>query len=166
MKKSKYQQFHCLHTTILVIIFWDYTMFQQRSDQPQVKQNMRASIVNLVYELPNELPDDLRSQEIGKHQEYLKFGWRHSPVPSAQCPVPPTEKKLWQQLSKSTQKQISNFSCPVQFYCISLFCSKYFAQDYLNKQNFGLNSAQSPSNLIFFYILYIIKAFLRTISKI
>ena len=30
---------------------------------------------------------------------------------------------------KKHAKEISNFSCPVQFYWISLVCSKYFAQD-------------------------------------
>ena len=32
------------------------------------------------------------------------------------------------------QKSISNFSCPVQLYWISQFCSKYFAQDCRNME--------------------------------
>ena len=36
------------------------------------------------------------------------------------------EIKLFQQQLKNTQTQISNFSCFVQLYWISLFCSKYF----------------------------------------
>ena len=50
---------------------------------------MISTIANLVYELPHELPNDLRlrnlglgSQEIRKYQENLKFEWRHSPAPS------------------------------------------------------------------------------------
>ena len=39
------------------------------------------------------------------------------------------ELKLCQQQLKSTQKQIQNFSFPVQFYWITPFCSKYFVQD-------------------------------------
>ena len=37
-----------------------YIMFQCRSDSSQVKGNMISSIANLVYELPNDLPNDLR----------------------------------------------------------------------------------------------------------
>ena len=77
----------------------------------------------------------------------------------AQCPVSLPGIKLWLQQSKNTRKQISNFSCLIKFYWISLFCSKYFVQDYLSKQSFGFNSSQSPSNLNFFdiFILCIIK---------
>ena len=46
----------------------------------------------------------------------------------AQHPVSTPEIKLWQKQSKTTQKQKSNYCCPVQFYWISLFCSKYFVQ--------------------------------------
>ena len=35
---------------------------------------------------------------------------------------------------KNMQKQIRNFSFPVQFYCISPFCSKYFVQDFKLKE--------------------------------
>ena len=47
-------------TTILDIIFWNFTIFQYRSDSPQVKRNLTSSIANLVYVLPHELPNDLR----------------------------------------------------------------------------------------------------------
>ena len=57
----------------------------------------------------------------------------------AQCPLFLPEIKLQQQQSKKMQKQISTFSCPVQFYLISLSCSKYFVQDCLSKQSFGIN---------------------------
>ena len=79
---------------------------------------MISSIANLVYELPNNLRlRILGNKEIlGKSQIWVEI-------------VSPPEIKLWQQQSKNTQKQISNFSCPVQLYWISLFCSKYFAQD-------------------------------------
>ena len=42
---------------------------------------------------------------------------------------------------------IPNCSCPVQFYWISLFCSQYFALDYLRKQFFGIKLGQSSSIL-------------------
>ena len=64
----------------------------------------------------------------------------------AQCLVSLQELTLCQQQLKNTQKQIPNFSFPVQFYWITPFCSKYFVRDCLSKQIFGSNSAQSPSN--------------------
>ena len=47
----------------------------------------------------------------------------------ARRPVSLPEIKLLEQQSQSTQQQISNFSFSVQFCWISLFCTKYFAQD-------------------------------------
>ena len=47
-------------STMLVIIFWNFTIFQQRSDSPQVKGNLISSIANSVYKLPHELPNDLK----------------------------------------------------------------------------------------------------------
>ena len=35
--------------TIVVIIFWNLTMFQFRSHSPQVKRNLISSITNLVF---------------------------------------------------------------------------------------------------------------------
>ena len=47
----------------------------------------------------------------------------------AQRPVFLPTIKLWQQYSKVTQKQKSNFFNLVQFYSISLLCSKDFVRD-------------------------------------
>ena len=58
------------------------------------------------------------------------------------------------------------FSCPEQFYFISLFCSEYFVQDSLSKQSFGFNLAKSPSNLNFSTFFYINKAFLKSFWEI
>ena len=84
----------------------------------------------------SRVAEDLESQDTRKFQEKLILDWKHNLVPSLPS-------------INSTQKQISNFSCPVQFHWISLFCSKYFVQDCLSKQNFGLNSTQVPSKLNF-----------------
>ena len=78
---------------------------------------MISSIANLVYKLPHELPNDLRLRTLGYIRKISNLS-----RDTAQCPVSLTEIKLWQQKSKSTQKQISNFSFPVQFYQIYLFC--------------------------------------------
>ena len=47
----------------------------------------------------------------------------------AQCLVSLQELRLCQQQLKNMQKQIPNFSSPVQFYRIIPFCSKYFVRD-------------------------------------
>ena len=76
--------------TILVVIYWNFTIFQYRSDSPQVKGNFISSIANLVLELPPDggayVPTQekkgLGSQEIRKCQKNLKFGWAHCLAPS------------------------------------------------------------------------------------
>ena len=111
---------------ILVIIFWTFTILQQRSDQRQVKRNVISTMANVVYELPHQLPNDLRLRILRNNKILGKSKiW----VETAQCSVSLPEIKLWQQQSRNTQKQIPNVSCTVQFYWISLFCFKYFAQD-------------------------------------
>ena len=56
------------------------------SDSPQVKGNLISSITILVYELPHELPNDLRLK-ILRVQEILekkiKIGWRQNLMPVA-----------------------------------------------------------------------------------
>ena len=54
--------------TIMVIIFWNFTMFYYRPDEPQVKRNVISSKVNLVYALPHELPNDLRLKILGNKE--------------------------------------------------------------------------------------------------
>ena len=100
-----------LHT-ILVIMFWKFTIFQYRSDSPQVKGNLISSLGNLVYKLPHELPNDLRlrfleSQSIlGKYQILMDTQARAQPQ------------------FKNLDFANSRFCFPVQFCWITLFCSK------------------------------------------
>ena len=56
--------------TILVIIFWNFTIFLYRSDSPQVKRYLISSIASLVHELTHEFPNDLRLR-ISVNQEIL-----------------------------------------------------------------------------------------------
>ena len=105
---------------------------------------MISSIANLIYELPHELPNYLRLRILGKKQILGK-----SQIWVETSRVPPPDIKLWPEQSKNTQKQISNFSYPIQPYWISLPCSTYLVQDCLSKQSFGLHSPQSPSTLVF-----------------
>ena len=55
-------------TLILVIIFWNFTVFSDKSILPQVKRNLISSISNLVYELLHELPDGLRYRIVGNEE--------------------------------------------------------------------------------------------------
>ena len=52
-------------STVLVIIFWNFTMFYERSESPQVKENLTSSITNLIYELPHEFSNDLKLTILG-----------------------------------------------------------------------------------------------------
>ena len=47
-------------STIMILIFWNFTIFQFRSDSPEVKQSLIFSIRNLIYKYPDELSNDLR----------------------------------------------------------------------------------------------------------
>ena len=50
----------------MVIIFWNFAIFQYRPDEPKVKRNVISRKANLVYELPHALPNDLRLRVLGK----------------------------------------------------------------------------------------------------
>ena len=74
------------YSTILVIIFQNLTMFQYRPDSPQVKRNVISCIANLVYELPHELPNDLRLKTLGNKEILRKSQIWVQTQPSAQSP--------------------------------------------------------------------------------
>ena len=65
---SHHSRQYTTHATILVIIFWNFTMIQYRSDYPQVKRNVISSIANLVYQLPHDSPNDLRPRILGNKE--------------------------------------------------------------------------------------------------
>ena len=54
--------------TVMVIIFLNLAMFQQRPDWPQVKQNVICSIANLLYELRHKIPNELRLRILGSKE--------------------------------------------------------------------------------------------------
>ena len=91
-----------MRSTILVIIFWNITMFQYRSDSLQRKPNLISIIITLICEFPHELLSNLRlrileKQQIEKFQILLEI---------AQCPVfLPEIQKL--NFGNSNQKQKS-----------------------------------------------------------
>ena len=51
--------------TILVIIFWDILMFDKIYVLPQAKRIVIISNKHGIYELPHELPNDLRLRTLG-----------------------------------------------------------------------------------------------------
>ena len=50
-------------STIIFIIFWDFFMFYQVFLAPQVKRCLIITYNNGIYELPDELSNDLRRLE-------------------------------------------------------------------------------------------------------
>ena len=82
MSITREPQVQSLSTKILVIIFFNFTVFQYRSDSPQVKLYWRHGTANFVQELPNEMLNDLRIR-IFRNQKMLKnakFWFTHSVV--------------------------------------------------------------------------------------
>ena len=59
--------------TILVIIFCDFLMFYQIFLSPQVKRIVIISNKHGIYELPHELPNDLRLRMLGKFRIMSKL---------------------------------------------------------------------------------------------
>ena len=55
-------------STILVIIISNLTMSKYRFAPPQVKQNLISDITNLVYEVPQVLPNDFRFTKLGNKE--------------------------------------------------------------------------------------------------
>ena len=130
--------------TILTTIFWNFSIFYHRPDQPQVKRKVVATTTSLVYGFSHELPNNLRLRILGNKEILGKsLIW----FEKGQVSLP--EIKLWNSNQKSRHNQISKFSSPVKFYWISLFCFNYFVQDILSKKILALNWTESPANLNF-----------------
>ena len=53
-------------TTIIFIIFWDFSMFYQIFLSPQVKRCPIITYKRGIYKLPHELPNDLRLRDLRK----------------------------------------------------------------------------------------------------
>ena len=110
---------------ILVIIFRNFTTFQYRFNSKQLKRSLMSSITNLVCELPWELPNDLRFKILEKQEI-------SDTQPSDQSPI--------QKLNFDNSKKYANVDVQVflsvQFYWISLLCSKQFVRDCNQMEHF------------------------------
>ena len=77
--KIIYNHWQVLRTTVIEIILWDFLMFYQIFLPPQVKRSAIVSNKQVVYELPHELPNDLRlrilenKEKSGKSRNLLKW---------------------------------------------------------------------------------------------
>ena len=60
-----FHKFNTCEFTILVIIFWDILMFDKIFVSPQVKRIVIISNKHGIYELPQELPNDVRLKPLG-----------------------------------------------------------------------------------------------------
>ena len=100
-------------------------LIQTRLTTSETKRDIQYS--KLGIRVASQVAEWLKTQHLRKIGNIGKFLNLVGDI--AQSPVSLPKIKLWQQKSKNTQKQISNFSGPVQFYWISPFCSKYFAKD-------------------------------------
>ena len=122
--------------TVLVRIFWNVTMFQYRSNWPEVNPNLTSIITNLLYELPSKLRlRILGKQEIEKSQILVKT------EPSAQSP----SQNL--NFGNSNQKYLQIYQ---SFVVLSNFTEfLYFVLNILYKivDSFRLNFRKFPTSV-------------------
>ena len=64
--KNKSDRYYINRPTIMEIILWDFLMLYQIFLLPQVKQSAIISNKQGVYEVPQELPNDLRLRILEK----------------------------------------------------------------------------------------------------
>ena len=93
-KKKKKSSNFCLvyQTTIIFIIFWDFLMFYQIFLSPQVKRCAIITCKSGIYELPYELLNDLRLQDLRKLGKIGKVSKLYRMIP--QCVVSPPKWKF------------------------------------------------------------------------
>ena len=81
----------------MFIIFWDILIYDQILFSPQVKQRVIISNKHGIYELPHELPNNLR---LRKYQENPKVLENYNLVPSL-----PLKMKILSILAKNGKKK-------------------------------------------------------------
>ena len=146
--KNRYRP-TAINSTILVIIFWNFTMFQYRSDSPQVKGNLIPSRANMVYELPPELPNDLRNQEILKKSQIWVDNSLVSSLPLRTQTVFLQELRLCQSQLKKITKKYQIFLFLSSFTGLLYFVSNILSRIVVIKKNQRLIQKQfSKQNLL------------------
>ena len=130
-------------------------MFYQIFLSPQVKRWAIITYKHGIYELPHELPNNLRLRKSGDIRKVPKL---HRMI--AQSPVPPAKIKALSPLAKKSRRiAIKPFSwCAHMKTRVSL---RYFVIDCLWKPFFDSNSSQTPSK--FFYLTILVTLRLLTL---
>ena len=136
---------------MFVIIFQDFLMFQQIFLSPQVKRIMIISTKHVIYELPHELPNDLRIWILGKNKILRRSRIFTQLQPSAQSS---SQNETFVNANKKLLKYLNKIFLVLRYFKLTLkFASMFFGQDCLWKKCFASNSPQVPTNLIPFRIL-------------
>ena len=113
---------------ILWIITSNFTKFQNIFHCSQVKQNLILSLRNLIYQLPNDMPNNLRLRILEKKKENIsKIAKLHGNT--VQCSVSSKYKFLAQAFKKRYQSFSVLFFFSLKIYLIFLFFPIYFAED-------------------------------------
>ena len=117
----------------LVIIFWNFTVFQYRFDLPQVKRNLISIITNL--RLPHKLPNDLRLNILGNQKYQKKIEIENIRIRKFQAIL----EKSQIAVKKTRKSRYQTFLFRYSFTGPLPSCSKYPVQDCLSSQIFGDN---------------------------
>ena len=89
-------------TTTLVIIFWQFTVFQSRFDFLQVKRSLISSIIDFNFELPHKFSKGLKTLWIlGQYKISRKSKNRLGIRPYTQ---PPLQKRIFSDSNKKIRK--------------------------------------------------------------
>ena len=89
----------------MVLLFWNFIMFFYRPDEAQVKRNVISCTKNVVYELPDELTNDLRLRILGNKEIFAKY-------------------EIWVKTWNSSQSPFQKVNLVVsQIYCLG-YCLK------------------------------------------
>ena len=89
-------------TTTLVIIFWQFTVFQSRFDFLQVKRSLISSIIDFNFELPHKFSKGLKTLWIlGQYKISRKSKNRLGIRPYTQ---PPLQKRIFRDSNKKIRK--------------------------------------------------------------
>ena len=112
---------------ILWIIASNFTKFQNIFHCSQVKQNLILSLRNLIYQLPNDMPNNLRLRILEKKKKISAK--LQNCMETVQCSVSSKYKFLAQAFKKRYQSFSVLFFFSLKIYLIFLFFPIYFAED-------------------------------------
>ena len=148
-------------SAISFIIFWDFLMFRQTFFSPQVKRWAIVTYKHGLYELPHELPNNLRLRILENQKKSGKCPNFIEENTSAQTPY---QNENFVNNSRELLKNKLNFcACPL-FHIKTRISLKYFVSYCLWKHFFYSNSPQIPLNL-FFLTFWVTPSFPYTTSE-